>query len=80
MKLLTPQKQVNFHGIMVWGPEWTRFMAADEDGDISLFEVEPEQHEEGFYQNLEFGNFSWLPTYRVDLEGKDWRDTLVEVE
>jgi hypothetical protein len=77
MKLLKELKPVTYFGINLLVPQWTKFIATDQDGLIYAYEGRPVT---GLF-------YDWVNEYgdnaehieRADLEGMDWKQTLVEV-
>jgi hypothetical protein len=53
-------------------PAWARWFAQDADGTWWAYEVEPHQHDSGWYEN-EVGNCQRL--FRAELNAK-WRSAL----
>lgn len=78
MRLITKQKQVNFHGIMVWVPETAKSVASDKNGDVWYYEKQNPVPSIAYEAWGKGGYCQQICT--VDLEGMKWRDTLVEVE
>ena len=78
MKQLTAQKQVNYHGINVIVPANTRWLATDSDGYLGAYSDQcfaPTLKNRVWDNDQEYINIC-----QVDLEGMDWRDSLMEVK
>jgi hypothetical protein len=56
-------------------PEWVRWMAQDADGKWWGYEIEPQQHYSGWYEN-ELGRSIQLKT---DHPNPEWKNTLTSV-
>lgn len=61
-------------------PEWAKFIATDEDGDIYVYDTMPELYEEGYgfgcwYQDRNNGRGQLVVNRRWN-----WQETLVEIE
>ena len=74
MKLLSAPLSlvVEYHGIRLAVPEGTKYIATDEDGAVYAYVDEP----------LALGTLAWTAHFytevgRADLEGMDWKDTLM---
>lgn len=57
-------------------PAWAAWLAQDADGAWWCFEVEPNQHDTGWYEN-EVGRYRKV---RQDAPNPNWRDTLIRVQ
>lgn len=82
MKLLNlNQRSVNVYGIDWLVPDCDGWMAADEDGMVCFYDVRPHLAD---YDGPFGGHWAGLTVAgvlgNVDLEGTDWKDTLVEVK
>jgi hypothetical protein len=78
MKQLTPQKSVNYHGINLIVPNNTKWLATDKSCLLcAYFENEPYDTGYNEWNNLHSDR---IFICQVDLEGMDWRDSLVEVK
>lgn len=74
MKLLTTQKLVDFHGLQVWVPSNSNWLISTAFGDVYATTKKP--NIKGSRYPADAGSSTWVG--EVDLEGMDWRDTLVE--
>jgi len=78
MKQLTAQKSVNYHGINVIVPANTRWLATDSDGYLGIY---TDQYCEPTLKNRVWDNgYEYIFICQVDLEGMDWKDSLMEVK
>jgi hypothetical protein len=76
MKQLTAQKQVNYHGINVIVPDEQGRLAIDKDEMLYWYSDEPVA--DGDVWVTSHGMFCYI--CKVDLEGMDWKDSLMEVK
>lgn len=83
MKLIEAPKykEVDFHGNKLTVPNDVKHLAANGDGEIVGFDDKPEPSWGRFWELFSEGDYhdQGLFLGYVDLEGMDWRDTLVEV-
>lgn len=79
MKLLTPQKRVNFHGIELWVKCNIETLAADKGGIVYAYETTAENviAESACHMPSDGTDYDFI--CKVDLEGADWRETKVSV-
>lgn len=70
-------KEVNFFGLELMVYSRAKFICCDADGGVYSFDDKPKAD---LKQNLWLGtlNTNWVA--EVDLEGMDWRETLVEIK
>jgi hypothetical protein len=68
-------KMVDFHGIELQAPVNAAFFAADNDGRVFSYTERPKRYFGGTWDGG--GDMHLIAT--VDLDGMDWRETLVEV-
>lgn len=71
-------KTVDYFGVMLAVGDNIRYLATTKDGDVIAFDQKPARH-------MELGWLSACESFivsiaKVDLEGMDWKDTLMEVE
>ncbi|WPJ68511.1 hypothetical protein OMDBNIEC_00025 [Salmonella phage STP-SP5] len=73
-------KEVEYFGCTFNVPEWVRWLSTDFDGTTYGYAYKP---------SLKDGNIKWTPNFedeeycemaQVDLEGINWRKSLVEVK
>jgi hypothetical protein len=76
MKLLGGQKKVIYFGIELMVPDYTKYLAVDEDGRLHGYKGDV----------VYIGGIEFYGSYSddffigiVDLEGMNWKETLVEV-
>lgn len=81
LKECSASKLIKYIGREYVVPDWAKFIATDEDGDIFVFEMMPEHYEEigfvGFWDDRKI-----RPKGRQQLVGNnwvDWRKTLVKI-
>ena len=68
-------RDVHWHGHMLAIPKQHNFVVADPDGRVYSYDAVPtRQHEQGWLTE----GVDYLDICQVDLEGTDWRTTLVE--
>lgn len=74
MKLINGQKQVEYFGLTLYVPDWVKWIATDANGEVFAYSKILNQWGDMFDGND--------PKYitQVDLEGMDWRETLMEVK
>lgn len=81
---MKPQKEiltktVEYMGYEYEVPDWAKFIATDEDGDIYVYEMMPEPREDdvlGFWgRGMNNGR-----VMRVGSHGWNWQETLVEIK
>ena len=87
MKLLSipEQKKVTYFGIDIMVPVWGKFIVTEDDGVVLVFKSKPEPLDES--NKKYYGLVIWsdpdandfVEVARVDLEGMDWKETLVEI-
>lgn len=68
------QKRVNFFGIDLVVPLNAKYLSAEDDGTVMAHSDHP-WYEPGYYEGYEVGEMA-----KVDLEGMDWEETLVNIE
>lgn len=79
-------KVVDFHGVSLTVPEGTRWLTASSYGRVVAWGIEKPHlgstvfHKHCFWDNDPYGEGWQEEIGRVDLEGKNWKDTLVELE
>lgn len=85
IELAIRTKQVEYFGMMLDIPETAKYLACDDSGELYAYESKP-------LKSTRPGSEFWKPDYRatentasfhigyVDLEGMDWKDTLVSYE
>lgn len=71
------QKQVDYFGISLYVPSWTNYLATDSDGEVWAFSKNPEVEGKNWVLS---GVYEAEHVANVDLEGEDWKNTLVEYE
>ena len=76
MKLISKPdtKKVNYFGIDLVVPRWTKYLATDKNGEITAYNSKPKLDKTSW---VFVGRFCFVTD--VDLEGQDWRETLMEV-
>jgi len=76
MKLLG--KTVNYFGIQLVVSQDTKYLVTNSEGHVIASEQKPEfDYKNGWCYDWD----EWITKItRVDLEGMDWKDTLMEVE
>ena len=81
MKISNKYKRVKYFGLFVFCNKNHKFLAIDEDGILSSYALKPtvhESHVHNGYWHPKNNDFEWCA--EVDLEGLDWRETLVELK
>lgn len=76
MKQITAQKTVNYFGIDLIVPDEYGFLATDKGGSVYWYEERPEFDKSQWDTDASVGSF----LCGVDLEGMDWRESLMEVK
>lgn len=86
MKLVSipEKKKIIYFGIELMVPIWTKYVATEDDGVVLAFISKPVVLDE---TGKKFGLVIWNnpdademeEVAKVDLEGMDWKETLVEV-
>ena len=84
MKLLKSKlqrtKKVEYFGLGICVPIWVSYIATDEDGDVYGLSHEPSIYKDFWRRDdSDFYNSMEVCVAEVDLEGLDWKDTLVEL-
>lgn len=74
MKLIEGQKQVEYFGLTLYVPEWAKWIATDESGLVCSFIKKPTT------LDTVFNSTAFECVCKVNLEGMDFRDTLMEVK
>lgn len=86
MKLLSfpKKKKIVYFGIEIVVPIWAKFIATEDDGAVLVFESKPVVMDESdkpyglvIWNNPDADEFEKVAT--VDLEGMDWKQTLVAI-
>lgn len=73
------QKRVDYLGLDIMVPDWAKFVAADEDGEVSAFEQRPTKGLSARMWVPEDGRWSRL--FEVEFaEGESWENSLQEVQ
>lgn len=73
-------REVNYYGIKFLVPSPVRYLAADKDGELFGYINKPVIEEEGWWLSLGIGlNSADYRVAEVDLEGLDWKDSLLKV-
>jgi len=69
------QKQVNYFGITLSVPSWSNYLATDSDGEVWAFCNKPKAEGKDWVlsRGIEAEHVA-----NVDLEGEDWKNTLVK--
>lgn len=79
MKIINSQKTIDYFGVELVVPDYG-WLAVDEQGDVGWFEDEPET-----VNFFGYGEWSgavesgYASLCKVDLEGIDWKETLMEI-
>lgn len=79
MKLLSTPRQrvVIFHGLTLIIPSWAKYVAADTDGSVYAYDHKPVMVDDYEWRRVT-GTYTIICD--VDLEGLDWRNSLVIYE
>jgi hypothetical protein len=76
MKQLTPQKTVNYFGIYLIVPDEKGWLTTDSDGSVYWYDTKPVK--DGYEWGGDYGSMIFI--CKVDLEGMDWKNSLMEVK
>lgn len=77
MKISNRFKKVNYFGLELVVEKEAKFLATDENGGVYSFTKETEINKDN--ESVWYGKGTeWIA--EVDLEGLDWRETLVELK
>jgi len=75
LSIIDPTSKTNFHGFMIPVLPDDEFLAADPDGVVYAYIGEPPQQRVHYWDGARARRVGI-----VDLDGFDWRQTLVEVD
>ncbi len=79
MKIIEPQKKIDYFGVELTIDGRTNFVATDDDGEVYQYLIRPNFDK---YMGV-WGSNNPNEVVRlcaVDLDGMDWKETLMEVE
>lgn len=76
---LKESKKVNYFGFIIIIPWFANYLAVDQDGTLNAFQNKPELNEEGFFWWTDPTCEQFQQVAVVDLEGMNWKETLIKV-